>query len=69
MLRRQRLRTRAACAQDRIYRRVDSARFRAERRELEIFQGLVTENFGQDLALTVLFVLYSLDSGQVKALD
>ena len=43
--------------------RVDSARFRAKREQLEMFQGLMPESKGQNLALTVLFVLYSLDSG------
>jgi len=39
-------------------------RFRAKREQLEIFEGLLPERRGPNLALTVLYVPDSLDSGQ-----
>ena len=38
-------------------------RFRAKRKPLKGFEGLLRKGQGQDLALTVLYVPYSLDSG------
>ena len=38
-------------------------RFRAKRDQLEKFEGLSLESQGQNLALTVLYASYSLDSG------
>ena len=38
-------------------------RFRAKREQLEILEGISPESRGQDLALTVLYVPSSLDSG------
>ena len=39
------------------------SRFRAKREQLKRVQGLLPERSGQNLALTVLYVPYSLDSG------
>ena len=44
------------------------ARFRAKREQLRKFTGLSPESQGQNLALTVLCVLYSLNSGRVWVL-
>ena len=39
-------------------------RFQGNRGQLERFYGLLPENQGQNLAVTVLYVPYSLDSGE-----
>ena len=44
---------------------VPQVQFRVRRRLLKIFSGLLNESQGQNLALTVLGVTYSLDSGNV----
>ena len=44
-------------------RRDFKVRFRAKREQLERVHGLLPESQGQNLALTVLYVLWSRDSG------
>jgi len=39
-------------------------RFRAKSEQLQRFKGLLPEGHGQNLALTVLYVPYSLESGR-----
>ena len=48
-----------------IIRRL-AARFRAKREQLEWVKGLYPESQGQNLALTVLHVLYSLDTAAFR---
>ena len=40
-----------------------AVRFRARRGQLETLEGLLPDSQGQNLALTVLYMPYSLDSG------
>ena len=46
-----------------LYVRDADGRVRAKREHLQIFHGFLPESQGQNLALTVLYVPYSLDRG------
>ena len=49
-----------------VKRQMMAFRFRAEREQLETFEALLPKSQGQNLALTVLYVPYSLDARQLR---